>query len=157
MQEGPPRLVEQALHDGGHAPYLVLHRAQAGGGRGIGGQVGLDHLHVAGDEVERGADLVGHGGRHLPRHRELLAAGELAPGGEEALRALRELAVRLPQLLRGLLDLVLEGGVEVGHALEHHVEAGRHRPHLVAAPDGRPRGQVARGGALHGGHDAFHG
>jgi hypothetical protein len=42
------------------------------------------------------------------------------------------------------------------HPGQHRVEAVRHRSDLVAAVDGRARGEVAGGGPLHGAQDAAH-
>jgi hypothetical protein len=92
---------------------------------------------------------VGDAGRHLAGHRELFAARELAPGREQALRALRQLAVRLLQLFGGALHLAQKSGVEVADALQHRVQAPRHRAHLVVPADGGARREVARGSAAH--------
>ena len=58
LQRGPARLVEQRLHDPGHARDLLLHGAQPlGVGRGVG-LLGAQELDVARDHVEGRTHLV---------------------------------------------------------------------------------------------------
>ena len=142
-------MIEDRAHNGCDLGDLFLHDLESSRGFWIDRRVFLKHLHVARDQVERCAHLVGNACGGLADGRHLFGARERLPQHEYALVAVDELRISKPQLGGRIIDALLQSLVKILEALQHVVQSGGNASDLVRPRLLHPGGEVAGSGTGH--------
>src|SRR5207237_3330188 len=140
-----------------HGPYnifdLVFDNLKAALRNVVKSLAAREQLHVAGNGIERRADLVGQAGGKLTGHRQALRARQVLLRLKKLLVDALEFFVAQRKLASGLLYLAGEFRAEILDAGQHEVQVLGELADLI--PAGRARAQVKLPsfGSL---HDADH-
>ena len=144
---------EQLLHGPYNILDLVFDNLNAALRNVIQGFAAREQLHVAGNGIERCADLVGEAGGKLPGHRQALRARQVLLRLEELLVDALEFFVAQRELASGFLHLAGQLRAEILDAGQHEVQVLGEFADLIPAGHTRAQVELASFGSL---HDADH-
>ena len=142
-RRGLSRLVQHRPQNAGDLRQLRLDNLETLAHHRLGVGILADHLDVAGDEVERRADLVRDLRRHLADSRHAFGPGQRLLQAEHTLIALLEFGVPHQQLRCCFPHALLEDIARLLQPAQHLVQTVGHRPQLVASHHRRTRRKVA--------------